>query len=318
MSAAPSVPDGNKATERAEAPFIHAQALVETSAIGPGTRVWAFAHILPGAVVGRDCNICDGVFIEGDVVVGDRVTVKCGVQLWNGVSLDDDVFVGPNATFTNDPFPRSRKYPAAFPRTVVRRGASIGANATLLPGIVVGERAMIGAGAVVTRDVPPRAIVVGNPARVVGEVDAGDARTPPRISRGLDAVRAIEIPEISDERGALTFGQVGTHLPFVPRRYFTIMDVPVGKQRGGHAHRTVHQVIIALRGHVAVLLNDGERTDQVSLDSPRQALYVPPMVWNDLAEMSPETVILCLASGEYDEAEYIRDQATFTKELAKA
>src|SRR5688572_26109604 len=133
--------------------FYHPQALVESADVGRGTRVWAFAHVLPGAVVGADCNVCDGVFIENDVVVGDRVTIKCGVQLWDGVRLEDDVFVGPNATFTNDKFPRAREWPERFETTVVHRGASIGANATLLPGISVGAHAMVGAGAVVTRDV---------------------------------------------------------------------------------------------------------------------------------------------------------------------
>ncbi|HUQ81191.1 MAG TPA: DapH/DapD/GlmU-related protein, partial [Gemmatimonadaceae bacterium] len=125
--------------------FAHPQSLVESPNIGEGTRVWAFAHILPGAKVGRDCNICDHVFIENDVVVGDRVTVKCGVQLWDGVALEDDVFVGPNATFTNDLFPRSRQRPEQFARPTVRAGASIGANATLLPGIEIGQGAMVGA-----------------------------------------------------------------------------------------------------------------------------------------------------------------------------
>lgn len=146
--------------------FPHPQALVETIHIGEGTRIWAFTHVLPGARLGRDCNICDHVFIENDVVVGDRVTVKCGVQLWDGVRLEDDVFVGPNATFTNDAFPRS-KQPFELVLTVVKRGASIGANATILPGITIGEGAMVGAGAVVTKDVPPRALVVGNPAKLI-------------------------------------------------------------------------------------------------------------------------------------------------------
>ena len=113
------------------------------------------AHILPGAVIGCDCNICDHTFIENDVTVGDRVTIKCGVQLWDGTTVEDDVFIGPNATFTNDPFPRSKQYPTEFSRTVIKRGASIGANATILPGITIGERSMIGAGAVITRNVPP-------------------------------------------------------------------------------------------------------------------------------------------------------------------
>src|SRR5215831_12788332 len=119
--------------------FEHKLAVVESSCIGPRTRIWAFAHVLSGATIGADCNICDHTFIESDVVIGDRVTVKCGVQLWNGVTLEDDVFVGPNATFTNDKFPRSRHYPESFARTTVRAGASIGANATLLPGIEIGQ-----------------------------------------------------------------------------------------------------------------------------------------------------------------------------------
>ena len=144
--------------------FVHELGVCESSAIGKGTRVWAFAHILPGAVIGCDANICDHVFIENDVILGDRVTVKSGVQLWDGVRLEDDVFVGPNATFTNDLFPRSKMQPDMFPRTVVERGARIGANATVLPGLRIGQKAMVGAGAVVTRDVPATAIVTGNPA----------------------------------------------------------------------------------------------------------------------------------------------------------
>jgi UDP-2-acetamido-3-amino-2,3-dideoxy-glucuronate N-acetyltransferase len=151
-------------------PFVHPHALCESDQVGPGTRIWAFTHVLAGAVIGQDCNICDMVFIEEDVVIGDRVTVKSGVQLWNGARIGDDVFIGPNATFTNDPFPRSRRYPEQFQTIVVEDGASLGANCTILPGIRIGARAMVGAGAVVTRDVEPGAIVVGNPARVVGVV----------------------------------------------------------------------------------------------------------------------------------------------------
>jgi acetyltransferase-like isoleucine patch superfamily enzyme len=149
-----------------DAPFIHERALVETDKIGPGTRIWAFAHVMPGAVIGADCNVCDHTYIEDGVVLGDRVTVKSGVYLWDGLRIEDDVFIGPQATFTNDPFPRS-KQPFHAPVTTIRRGASIGAGAVILPGVTVGERAMVGAGAVVTKDVPADVIVVGNPARVL-------------------------------------------------------------------------------------------------------------------------------------------------------
>lgn len=146
---------------------IHPSSDVQTNAIGQGTRVWQYVVILSQAQIGADCNICSHCLIENDVVVGDRVTIKSGVQLWDGLRIADDVFIGPNVTFSNDRFPRSKQYPESFPQTVVKQGASIGANATILPGISIGQSAMIGAGSVVTKDVPDFALVVGNPARVV-------------------------------------------------------------------------------------------------------------------------------------------------------
>ena len=162
--------------------FVHEMALVDKDVtIGPGTRVWGFTHLLSGARIGADCNICEQVFIEGDVVVGDRVTVKCGVQLWDGLRLENDVFIGPNVTFTNDPFPRSKHYPNLFPQTRIKAGASIGGGAVILPGLTIGEKAMVGAGSVVTRSVPAGAVVVGNPARVIRLL------TEPRDEPGLQA-----------------------------------------------------------------------------------------------------------------------------------
>ncbi len=148
--------------------MMHPSSDVQSTRIGEGTRIWQFVVVLGGAVIGRHCNICANCFIENDVVIGDHVTVKSGVYLWDGVRLADHVFVGPGATFTNDRFPRSQHYPDRCPLTIVEEGASIGGNATILPGISIGRHAMVGAGAVVTRDVPPFAIVVGNPARIVG------------------------------------------------------------------------------------------------------------------------------------------------------
>ena len=147
--------------------FIHALADVQAAAIGAATRIWQFVIVLPGAKIGDDCNICSHCLIENDVVIGDRVTVKSGVQLWDGLRVGDDVFIGPNVSFANDRFPRSKKAPAQFLQTVVEAGASIGSGATILPGITIGSKAMVAAGAVVTRSVPPGATVVGNPARVI-------------------------------------------------------------------------------------------------------------------------------------------------------
>ncbi|PQA81812.1 dTDP-6-deoxy-3,4-keto-hexulose isomerase [Limnohabitans sp. TS-CS-82] len=151
--------------------FIHPLADVAESQIGQGTRVWQFVVVLKGAQIGADCNICAQTLIEGDVVMGDRVTVKSGVQIWDGSVIGDDVFIGPNATFSNDLYPRSKQYPTKFSGVTINNGASIGANATLLPGITIGERSMVGAGAVVTKDVPARAVVVGNPAKIVRYLD---------------------------------------------------------------------------------------------------------------------------------------------------
>ena len=147
--------------------FIHPSSDVQSKQIGEGTRVWQYVVILPGAVIGRDGNICSHCFIENKVIVGDRVTVKCGVQLWDGITLEDDVIVGPNATFTNDLYPRSGNRNYVMVQTVVRKGASIGANATILPGVTIGPGAMVGAGSVVTKDVPAGVTVTGNPAKVL-------------------------------------------------------------------------------------------------------------------------------------------------------
>lgn len=152
--------------------FVHEHGLCESESVGPGTRIWAFAHVLPGAQVGRDCNICDGAFVEGGVVVGDRVTVKNAVLLFDGVVVEDDVFLGPGVVFTNDFRPRAaiRRPPDELLPTVVRRGASLGAGVTVVCGTTIGVHAFAAAGAVVTKDVPPHGLVAGSPARLRGWV----------------------------------------------------------------------------------------------------------------------------------------------------
>lgn len=151
-------------------PFIHNLADVKSKNIGQNTRVWQYSVILQGAKIGDDCNICAHTLIENDVVIGNNVTIKSGVYVWDGVRLEDDVFIGPCVVFTNDKKPRSKQYPDEFPKTIVEKGASIGANATILPGITIGKNSLIGAGAVVTKNVPENAIVVGNPAVIKGYV----------------------------------------------------------------------------------------------------------------------------------------------------
>lgn len=140
---------------------------VQSKNIGEGTSIWQFCVVLPGAKIGSYCNICSHCFIENNVTIGHRVTVKCGVQLWDGLQIEDDVFIGPNVTFTNDMRPRSKQYPDEFIPTIIRKGASIGANATILPGVEIGVGAMVGAGAVVTKSVLAGTTVVGNPAQEI-------------------------------------------------------------------------------------------------------------------------------------------------------
>jgi UDP-2-acetamido-3-amino-2,3-dideoxy-glucuronate N-acetyltransferase len=273
-------------------------------------------------------NICDHVFIENDVEVGDRVTVKCGVQLWDGVRLEDDVFVGPNATFANDLFPRSRQRPEKFLATIVRKGASIGANATLLPGIEIGAGAMIGAGAVVTRSVPPLAIAVGNPASITGYVDADRvvraaeqpvtaAAAPGAAKSRVAGVTLFTLPLVKDMRGDLSAGEFEHLVPFAPRRYFLVFDVPSREIRGAHAHRECHQFLICVRGSVSVVVDDGDQRQEYLLDRPNLGLYLPPMTWGIQYKYSPDAMLLAFASHNYDPADYLRDYGEFRALKAK-
>jgi acetyltransferase-like isoleucine patch superfamily enzyme len=161
--------------------MIHPTSDVQTPSIGTDSTVWQYCVILKNARIGDHCNINAHCFIENDVVVGDNVTVKSGVQLWDGITLEDNVFVGPNVTFTNDLTPRSKQYPEAFAKTVVRRGATLGANSTIIAGVTVGAYAMVGAGSVVTHPVPPHALVYGNPARQHGWVCECGHRLPENL-----------------------------------------------------------------------------------------------------------------------------------------
>ncbi len=146
--------------------FINSLADCQSKHIGEGSTIWQFTVVLPGARVGKNCNINSHCFIENDVVIGNNVTVKCGVYLWDGITVEDNVFIGPNVTFTNDKQPVSKKYPEKFLPTLLMKGASIGAGAVILPGLQIGRNALVGAGAIVTRDVPDNGIVYGNPARL--------------------------------------------------------------------------------------------------------------------------------------------------------
>jgi len=307
--------------------FVHERGICEASNVGSGTRIWAFAHVLPGAVIGEDCNICDGVFVENQVTVGDRVTIKCCVQLWDGVVLEDDVFVGPNATFTNDIFPRSKQQLEKYPETRICRGASIGANATILPGLTVGRNAMVGAGAVVTRSIPANAIVMGNPARITGYVDAKNATAPlfdmthdeqpGALTTAVRGVTLHRLPLAVDLRGSLSVGEVGTHVPFEVQRYFLVFNVPSVETRGEHAHRECHQFLVCAAGSMAVVADDGRTRQEFVLDRPNLGIYLPPMTWAVQYKYSADAVLLVVASQHYAAEDYIRDYDEFLRLIAK-
>lgn len=303
---------------------IHPLSDVQSTNIGAGTRIWQFVVILSGAKIGQDCNICSHCLIENDVIIGDRVTVKSGVQLWDGLRVCDDVFIGPNASFANDRFPRSKKTPEKFLQTTVERGASIGAGATILPGVIIGRNAMVAAGAVVTRSVPPNAIVVGNPAKIVGYVEADQNKGAIGESLNVDVgaqetqvagVSLHRMPRVVDIRGSLTVGEFDRTIPFPVKRYFMVFNVPSIETRGEHAHRTCHQFMICVRGSCAVVADDGVHRQEFLLERPDIGVHLPPMVWGIQYKYSADAVLLVFASHYYDNLDYIRNYSEFLMQV---
>jgi dTDP-4-amino-4,6-dideoxygalactose transaminase/acetyltransferase-like isoleucine patch superfamily enzyme/dTDP-4-dehydrorhamnose 3,5-epimerase-like enzyme len=306
----------------------HENALVDEGAmIGKDTRVWAFAHIQAGAVVGAGCNIGENVFIESGAIIGDDVTVKNGVQIWDSVVLQDNVFVGPNVTFCNDKYPRSKQYLTEHPQTVVSPWASIGANATILPGIKIGPEAFIGAGSVVTHDVSAKTVVAGNPARLlrfnsvkkddVGCIDNTDSKDGidriilQRLKAHSDPVRVWHSPVFVDRRGKLTVTEYEKGLPWRPQRMFMIYDTPKAELRGYHAHKSTYQCLVCVKGAVNVLVDNGVERREVKLDSPNKSLLIPPMIWSSQTYLEAGSVLVVLASEKHIPEKYIHDYRQF-------
>lgn len=302
--------------------FIHDLADVQSTAIGDRTRIWQYVVVLPQALIGVDCNICSHCLIENDVQIGDRVTVKSGVQLWDGLRIENDVFIGPNVTFTNDLFPRSRVHKDSLLRTEIHAGASVGAGATILPGISIGRGAMIGAGAVVTQSVPPNAIVIGNPAKIIGYVDAhtNNSKNENAIKKPVSTqktnvagVTLHQLHRVIDIRGSLTVGEFDQQIPFTAKRYFLVFDVPSKETRGEHAHHQCHQFLICVKGSCSVVADDGNNRQEFTLESPDVGIYLPPMIWGIQYKYSPDAVLLVFASHYYDNSDYIRNYTEFRK-----
>ncbi|MDX2029845.1 MAG: WxcM-like domain-containing protein [Blastocatellia bacterium] len=309
----------------------HPTAIVETEAIGPETSIGAFVRILGGAEIGAGCEIGDQVFIDANVRIGERARIGCGARLLRGLRIEADAVVGPNAVFLEAGSDREmhfelrRRLPAGATRseTVVRAGARIGAGATLLPGIVIGQAAVVEVGAVVTHDVPPYAIVTGNPARIIGYVDSLRPRLPddpiahpPPPSRPGAKVRGVtlhQMPVITDLRGNLSVGEIDKELPFPPKRYFVVFEVSSREVRGEHAHRALEQFFVCLQGDCALVVDDGENREEFRLDSPAIGVHVAPMVWGIQYKFSSDAMLLVLASEKYDPDDYIRDYDEFRR-----
>lgn len=302
-----------------ESVFIHELANVQTKDIGPDTRIWQYTVVSDGAKIGSGCNVCSHTLIEADVIIGDRVTVKSGVQLWNGLRVEDDVVIGANATFANGYSQHSGRQQEPPLHTNLRAGCTIGAGATVTQGVDIGRNAVVSSGAVVTKSVPPNAMVAGNPARIVGYVDAkherpsagpilATAKVSPTQVRG---VNLHHMPKVADLRGSLTAGEVDKQVPFPIERYFLVFDVPSVETRGEHAHRECHQFLICVKGSCSVVTDDGVNRQEFVLDKPEIGLHLPPMVWGIQYKYSADAVLLVLASHGYDSADYIRDYSEF-------
>lgn len=268
--------------------MIHEMADVQSTEVGAGCRLWQFVVVLPGARIGTDCTINPHSFVDNNVVLGNRVTIAGGVRLPDGMRVGDDV--------------------------------AIGANASFAPGVEIGRRAVVAAGAVVNRSVPPNAIVEGNPSKIVGYVNtkqshATEAATgseePGSMATDVNGVTLHRMPRVADMRGNLTVGEFEKSVPFSVRRYFMVFDVPSMETRGEHAHKQCHQFLICVAGRCALLADDGVNRQEFLLDQPDMGIHLPPMVWGVQYKYSPDAVLLVFASDYYDSDDYIRNYSEF-------
>lgn len=296
-------------TTTPDGPRIHDHAVVDSDTIGRSSTVSAFAHVLEGARIGENCSIGSHAYIDGRTVIGDEVEIGPGVRICGAASIGSRVTIAANAVL----------HAVEHPITV-NDGAGIGPGSCVAAGITIGRSASVAGGSIIDHDVPAHAIVAGNPARITGYIET--QATPPGRSpshskepskvRGVDW---IELPVISDMHGRLAVAELGAGLPFEPKRYFVVHDVPSRDARGEHAHRELHQVLTCVRGECSIVVDDGAHREHHVLNSPGVALHIQPMVWAAQFGFSEDAALLVLASEPYDPDDYIRDYDEFLAEV---
>lgn len=300
--------------------FIDPSARFEADALGDGSRVLAFVHVAPGAVVGRNCVLHEHAVLVGPVVLEDDVEVCPGACLGGRVSIEQGVKVGAGAVI-GSVLPPDGRQPTGELGNLIHRFASIGANATVLPGVIIGRGAVVEPGSVVTQTVPANAVVSGNPATIVAYVDAGpdatarEVLTPSGAGPGITKTRVPgvtlhRLTSARDLRGSLTVAEF-SDLPFAPQRLFTVFDVPSESVRGSHAHRECSQFVICMAGVLSCLVDDGSAREEIRLEGSEVGLNIPPMIWGTQWKYSRDAVLLVLASHPYDPEDYIRDYEEF-------
>lgn len=311
----------DKMSDAASPGSVHPSATVHRSArLGPDTTVGPHCDLASGVSLGSGVSLAANVAIGQRATIGSRTSIGPGASVADDVAVGSDVSIGPNAVLLGGSNGSDGEVIAP---SVIGEHVSIGANASVLPGVTVHSHAAIGAGSVVTRDVPPYATAAGSPARIVG-YQSSPAFTSAQRMRA-SSFDASELPKaigratlslhplVTDLRGSLSFGEIRAHLPFTPKRYFLVFDVPGREVRGEHAHRAQHQLLVCVKGECAVAVDDGTERAEVLLDRPDASLHLPPMVWASQYRYSSDAVLMVLASDVYDGADYIRGYDEFTE-----
>lgn len=306
---------------------IHKSADVQSLNIGEGCEISQNVTVLSGARIGKFVTINAYCLIENEVMIGDNSIIKSGVYICDKVTIEENVFIGPNVVFTNNNFPRNGCTSKEPFGAIIRKGASVGGGAVVLPCVEIGQNAVIGAGAVVTKSIPANAIAYGNPAKIMGYVNNIQPKNLEFLEGGIDeeakevGVRGVSLHKLkiaSDIRGSLSVGEVPIDIPFEIKRYFLVYDVPSEKLRGEHAHYKCHQFLICVKGRCSVLVDDGENRSEVLLDSPSKGLYLKPLVWGVQYKYSEDAVLLVFASEYYDSDDYIRSYEEFVYHVKRS